>query len=479
MSPSPAAPRASASASSSSCTRGAHVAFVARGAARVAALAQRLAGTHGIAADVASKNGTHPLAIQVTAALGGLDVLINNASTLGPAGWPRWPIPNARPSRRRWPTNLLAPFRLTKALLGALAASARQGRPALVVNITSDAAVNAYPGWGAYGASKAALLHLSRIWDEELREHGVRVIAHDPGDMDTPLHAQALPDADPATLKARPTRRRSYAAPHGRRPCQHRCPHERATIPFAPQRRARPGCWSSTRQGRLHHAPRTRLADFLAPGDLLVANDAATLPASLAGVHCGTGRAIEVRLAGRASLAVDDVRDFTAVVFGEGDSPHPHRAPRRRRHRCARATCCCSVRCAPPSLQLLDHPRLVALRFEGAADAIWAGIARHGKPIQYAHVPEPLALWDVWTRVAALAGRVRAAVGRLRARLGAAARPCRRAASASRRSRTRRGISSTGDDALDARLPLRRALPHARRPPSRAIADARARTAAA
>ena len=77
----------------------------------------------------------------------------------------------------------------------------KRNRPALVVNITSDAAVNAYAGWGAYGASKAALLHLSRIWDEELREHGVRVIAVDPGDMDTPLHALALPDADPAALK--------------------------------------------------------------------------------------------------------------------------------------------------------------------------------------------------------------------------------------------------------------------------------------
>jgi NAD(P)-dependent dehydrogenase (short-subunit alcohol dehydrogenase family) len=54
---------------------------------------------------------------------------------------------------------------------------------------------------GAYGASKAALSHVSRIWDEELREHGVRMLAIDPGDMDTPLHAQAVPDADPATLK--------------------------------------------------------------------------------------------------------------------------------------------------------------------------------------------------------------------------------------------------------------------------------------
>ena len=58
-----------------------------------------------------------------------------------------------------------------------------------------------YAGWGAYGASKAALLHLSRIWNEELAEHRVRVLSFDPGDMDTPLHAHAVPDADPASLK--------------------------------------------------------------------------------------------------------------------------------------------------------------------------------------------------------------------------------------------------------------------------------------
>ena len=95
----------------------------------------------------------------------------------------------------------MGPFRLTKVLLGALSASARQGRPARVINITSDAAVTPYPEWGAYGVSKAALLHLSRIWQEELKPHGVAVEAIDPGDMDTPLHASAVPDADPSELK--------------------------------------------------------------------------------------------------------------------------------------------------------------------------------------------------------------------------------------------------------------------------------------
>jgi NAD(P)-dependent dehydrogenase (short-subunit alcohol dehydrogenase family) len=96
---------------------------------------------------------------------------------------------------------LLGPFRLTKAVLGALAASAREGRGAVVLNVSSDAAVNPYSRWGAYGASKAALRHLSEIWDIELAASGVRFLSIDPGDMDTPLHAAAVPDADPTTLK--------------------------------------------------------------------------------------------------------------------------------------------------------------------------------------------------------------------------------------------------------------------------------------
>ena len=182
--------------------RGAHVVFVARNASRVAELARQLPGTHGIAGDVALKEGTHALALQIASALGGLDLLVNNASTLGPAALMPLADTECEDFEAALAANLVGPFRLTKALLGSLASSARQGHPALVVNITSDAGASAYAGWGAYGASKAALSHMSRIWDEELREHGIRVIAHDPGDMDTPLHAQALPDADRAALKA-------------------------------------------------------------------------------------------------------------------------------------------------------------------------------------------------------------------------------------------------------------------------------------
>jgi NAD(P)-dependent dehydrogenase (short-subunit alcohol dehydrogenase family) len=191
---------------------GARVAFVARNAQRVAEVARAHPGTHGLVGDVSRQADIYPLALQITAALDGLDVLVNNASHLGPTPLALLADTECEDFQAALDTNLLGPFRLTKALLGALGASARDGRPALVINITSDAAVSAYAGWGAYGASKAALSHLSRIWNEELQPHGVRVIAADPGDMDTPLHALAVPDADPAGLKRPADAAREIAA---------------------------------------------------------------------------------------------------------------------------------------------------------------------------------------------------------------------------------------------------------------------------
>lgn len=181
--------------------RGAQVAFVARTRERVERVAREQRGAHGIVGDVSSKDDIYPIAVQVVGELGGLDVLINNASDLGPVPLQMLSDTECEDLERAFSTNVTGPFRLTKALMGALAASAREGRGAVVLNITSDAAVNAYPGWGAYGASKAALHHLSRIWGEEHAADGVRFLSLDPGDMDTPMHAAAVPDADPATLK--------------------------------------------------------------------------------------------------------------------------------------------------------------------------------------------------------------------------------------------------------------------------------------
>jgi NAD(P)-dependent dehydrogenase (short-subunit alcohol dehydrogenase family) len=179
---------------------GARVAFVARGAESVGRTA-RETGAQGIVGDVGRKEDIHPIALQVTAGLGGLDVLINNASSLGPVPLALLADTECEALEQALAVNLVGPFRLTKALLGALAASARQGRGAVVVNISSDAAVRAYAGWGAYSASKAGLRHLTAIWAEEAREEGVRFLSIDPGDMDTPLHALAVPDADPSSLK--------------------------------------------------------------------------------------------------------------------------------------------------------------------------------------------------------------------------------------------------------------------------------------
>ncbi|MDK4735236.1 SDR family NAD(P)-dependent oxidoreductase [Rhizobium sp. CNPSo 3490] len=180
--------------------KGASIAFVARTAANVERVAAET-GAFGIVADIGKKEDIYPIAMQISANLGGVDVLINNASNLGPVPLALLADTECEELEAALAVNLLGVFRLTKALFGALAASAREGRGALVINISSDAAVNAYPGWGAYGASKAALAHLTAIWDEESKPDGIRFLALDPGDMDTPLHALALPDADPSSLK--------------------------------------------------------------------------------------------------------------------------------------------------------------------------------------------------------------------------------------------------------------------------------------
>jgi Short-chain dehydrogenases of various substrate specificities len=148
------------------------------------------------------KADIYPLATAIAGALGGLDVLINNASDLGPVPLALLGDTDCEDLERALATNLLGPFRLTKALLGALAASAREGRGGLVVNISSDAAVT-------------PLSRLGRLWGEQGRppssqpnlESGAGRGGHPcpvprPRRMDTPLHAAALPEADPALLKS-------------------------------------------------------------------------------------------------------------------------------------------------------------------------------------------------------------------------------------------------------------------------------------
>ena len=180
--------------------RGARVAFVARTARAVEQIANET-GAYGIVGDVGRKEDIYPIALQVTGNLGGLDALINNASVLGPAPLALLADTQCEELEQALTVNLLGQFRLSKALFGALSASARIGRGAVVINISNDAAITPYSGWGAYGASKAALRHLTAIWAEEAKSEGISFLSLDPGDMDTPLHALAVPDADRTTLK--------------------------------------------------------------------------------------------------------------------------------------------------------------------------------------------------------------------------------------------------------------------------------------
>jgi S-adenosylmethionine:tRNA ribosyltransferase-isomerase len=203
--------------------------------------------------------------------------------------------------------------------------------------------------------------------------------------------------------------------------------------------------------GAISHLRRSAFAAQLRPGDLVIANDAATIPASLYGLQQRTGRRLEARLAGRHSLAFEDAT-FSAVLFGGGD----HRTPTEQRAPPPEVRAGDGLVFGPLTARVeavLDHPRFVRLAFQGEAAAIWAGIAAHGRPVQYAYLVEALALWDVWTPIAGPPAAFEppsagfaidwAMLGEIRWQ-GAGFATLTHAA----------GLSSTGDLALDARLPL-------------------------
>ena len=181
--------------------RGARVGLVARGAGELAAVVAAVRSAGGvafpIAADVGRKEAVHAIAGTAMALLGDLDVVVHNASTLGAVPLRLLADTPCEDLQRVLEVNLVGPFRLTKALLGPMLLRGR----GLVVHISSDAAVEAYERWGAYGISKAALDHLSRSWARELDGTGVRFVAVDPGEMDTAMYAAAMPDADRSVLQ--------------------------------------------------------------------------------------------------------------------------------------------------------------------------------------------------------------------------------------------------------------------------------------
>ncbi|MDB4975569.1 MAG: Oxidoreductase, short chain dehydrogenase/reductase family protein [Myxococcaceae bacterium] len=182
--------------------RGAKLAIVSPHAGRLAAAAERLRAEAidvlPIRADIGDKEAIHRIVGQAQALLGPIDTLIHNASTLGPVPLAGLLDTECEDLLRALEVNLLAPFRLTRALAAGMLVRGR----GLIVHVSSDAAVESYPSWGAYGVSKAALDHLSRQWASELSGTPLRVLSIDPGEMDTDMHSDAVPEADRRSLLA-------------------------------------------------------------------------------------------------------------------------------------------------------------------------------------------------------------------------------------------------------------------------------------
>jgi NAD(P)-dependent dehydrogenase (short-subunit alcohol dehydrogenase family) len=179
--------------------RGARVALVARHRAPLEDLVATLrAGgheAHALAYDVADKDAIHRIAGEAAARVGAIDLLINNVSTLGPLPMPLLLDTACEDLERVFLTNVIGPFRLTKAIAGSMVAR----DTGTVIVISSDAAVEAYERWGAYSASKAAFDHLTRTFAAE--NPGVRFFSIDPGEMDTRMHADALGPPTPGLAR--------------------------------------------------------------------------------------------------------------------------------------------------------------------------------------------------------------------------------------------------------------------------------------
>jgi short-subunit dehydrogenase len=180
--------------------KGGKVVLVARDARPlddvVATIRAKGFSAHAIAADISDKTAIHKIAGQAQGLVGEIGIVIHNASTLGPTPLRLLLDTECEDLAAVLETNLVGPFRLTKILAGAMALRGS----GTIVHISSDAAVEAYPRWGAYSIAKAAQDHLSRILAAELEGTSVRILAVDPGEMDTVMHAAAIPDADRATL---------------------------------------------------------------------------------------------------------------------------------------------------------------------------------------------------------------------------------------------------------------------------------------
>ena len=176
---------------------GARVAIVARHQTGLMSITDQYPAVIAVQGDVARKDNIYPMAGEIHARLGDVDILLNVASYLGTVPLRLLVDTECEDFELALQTNLLGPFRLSKALLPSMLLKGK----GLIVNISSDAAIHPYPTWGGYAVSKAALDHMSRLFDEELKHRGVRFLAIDPGDMNTPMHEAAIPNADLSQLR--------------------------------------------------------------------------------------------------------------------------------------------------------------------------------------------------------------------------------------------------------------------------------------
>jgi NAD(P)-dependent dehydrogenase (short-subunit alcohol dehydrogenase family) len=152
----------------------------------------------GIVADIGDKNSIYSIVGQAAALAGPIDILINNASTLGHVPLKLIADTDCEDFEQTLQINTIGPFRLIKAIVGSMILRST----GIIINISSDAAVVPYPLWGIYSASKSALDHLTKIAALELIDTAVRFFSIDPGEMNTRMHADAMPDVDRTSLPA-------------------------------------------------------------------------------------------------------------------------------------------------------------------------------------------------------------------------------------------------------------------------------------
>ena len=336
-----------------------------------------------------------------------IDLLANNASLLGPSPQPALADYPLAELERVYAANAIAPLALAQLALPRLAAGAA------ILNVTSDAAAEPYAGWGGYGSSKAALEQLSAILGAE--QPDVRVYAVDPGDMRTRMHQDAFPGED---ITDRPPPAASVpgllaliegelrAAATGSTTCclPPRCLAPKCLAPWSrrgvsspafvlppeleaaepPERRgvARDEVRLmvvARGSGEIVHASFRDLPGFLDPGDLVVINNSATLPAAVPARLAGRGAEAELRFASPAP-GMDGAR-WWVVEVRSADGAEPHGAPVRGRVELPGGATATIV--APYAGG--ERLWLASVRVREPVDEY---LLRYGHPIRYGYVPD-------------------------------------------------------------------------------------------